>query len=90
MRVKSVDFCPWAWHPPQSYLTSPGRSWCQVWDEFSTIPRLSMVWKVKGESAGIFAKKLVSGFPSGSRGCLPFSSNFRTGISPNTRSLSLA
>ena len=49
-----------------SWRTSPGRSWCQVCDMFNTRPSLSMVWKVKGVSAGILARKLVSGSPVGS------------------------
>ena len=57
---------------------SPGRSWCQVWAMFSTMPFLSSVWKVQATSAGILARKLVSGLPSGSSGCLP-PSNLRTG-----------
>ena len=53
--------------------------------------RLSSVWKVKAMSAGIFARKLVSGLPSGSSGCFVRpSSNLRTGISPRMRSRSLA
>ena len=57
---------------------------------FSTMPSLSSVWKVNGVSAGILARKLVSGLPSGSSGCLPSVPNFRTGISPRMRSRSLA
>src|SRR6476619_4880681 len=34
----------------------------------STMPFLSSVWNVKAVSAGIFARKLVSGLPSGSVG----------------------
>ena len=37
---------------------------------FSTMPCLSSVWNVQATSAGIFARKLVSGLPSGSSGCL--------------------
>ena len=38
---------------------------------FSTMPSLSSVWNVQATSAGILARKLVSGLPSGSSGCLP-------------------
>ena len=62
----AVGFWLWAWQPPQSLRTSPGRTWCQVWAMFSTMPSLSSVWNVKATSAGIFARKLVSGLPSGS------------------------
>src|SRR5260370_449962 len=37
---------------------------------FRTRPFLSSVWKVQATSAGIFTRKLVSGLPSGSAGCL--------------------
>ena len=59
---------------------------------FSTMPFLSSVWNVKATSAGILARKLVSGLPSGSRrlACLRLALNFRTGISPRMRSRSLA
>ena len=66
---KSVGFWLWAWQPPQSVRISPGRTWCQVWAMFSTMPFLSSVWKVQATSAGILARKLVSGLPSGSSGC---------------------
>ncbi len=91
MSSKSVGFWLWAWQPPQSLRISPGRSWCQVWAMFSTMPFLSSVWNVKATSAGILARKLVSGLPSGSIGCsLPAVANLRTGISPRMRSRSLA
>ena len=38
---------------------------------FSTMPLLSSVWNVQATSAGTLARKLVSGLPSGSSGCLP-------------------
>ena len=66
MSLNSVGFWLWAWQPPQSLRISPGRSWCQVWAMFSTMPFLSSVWKVQATSAGILARKLVSGLPSGS------------------------
>jgi hypothetical protein len=56
---------------------------------FSTRPSRSRVWKVQATSAGMRARKLVSGLPSGSSGCLS-PSNLRTGTSPRTRSLSPA
>src|ERR1043165_3092772 len=47
---------------------------------FRTMPSLSSVWNVKGTSAGILARKLVSGVPSGAGGCglPPLPSGLRT------------
>src|SRR5437867_11768826 len=72
-----------AWHPPQLLRTSPGLTWCHVCAIVRSRPSLSSIWKLSGVSAGIFARKLVSRLPSGSRIGAPFVSNFFKGTSPS-------